>query len=154
MAEEVDRADEAEGGKSERGKADGGAETAIERAINHRMGDAIHLFLSLLSILIIAAAVLATYDTLVRDFPKLLAPTDEYKVLQDIISNILLIAIAAELGLLLLFHRTSAAIEVIIFVIARKIVSPNLSSLDLLLGVAALAGLLIARFYYLPGRPK
>jgi hypothetical protein len=118
------------------------------------MGDAIHLFLSLLSILIIAAAVLATYDTLVRDFPKLLAPTDEYKVLQDIISNILLIAIAAELGLLLLFHRTSAAVEVIIFVIARKIVSPNLSSLDLLLGVVALAGLLIARFYYLPGKPK
>jgi len=145
----VDRAEEAEGGK-----AAGGAETALERAINRHMGDAIHLFLSLLSILIIAAAVLATYETIVRDFPKLLAPTDEYKVLQDIILNILLIAIAAELGLLLLFHRTSAAIEVIIFVIARKIVSPNLSSLDLLLGVAALAGLLIARFYYLPGRPK
>jgi len=149
MAEEVDRPDEAEGGKAE-----GGAETALERAINRYMGDAIHLFLSLLSILIVAAAVIATYETLIRDFPKLLAPTDEYKVLQDIISNILLIAIAAELGLLLLFHRTSAAIEVIIFVIARKIVSPNLSSLDLLLGVAALAGLLIARFYYLPGKPK
>jgi uncharacterized membrane protein (DUF373 family) len=149
MAEEVDRPDEAEGGKAE-----GGAETALERAINRYMGDAIHLFLSLLSILIIAAAVLATYETLVRDFPKLLAPMDEYKVLQDIISNILLIAIAAELGLLLLFHRTSAAVEVIIFVIARKIISPNLSSLDLLLGVAALAGLLVVRFYYLPGRPK
>ena len=149
MPEEVDRAGEAEGGKAE-----GGAETALERAINRHMGDAIHLFLSLLSILIIAAAVIATYETLVRDFPKLLQPTDEYKILQDIISNILLIAIAAELGLLLLFHRTSAAVEVIIFVIARKIVSPNLSSLDLLLGVAALAGLLIARFYYLPGRPK
>lgn len=154
MAEEVDRAGEAEPEKAEGGKAEGGAETVVERAINRYMGDTIHLFLSLLSILIIAAAVLATYETLVRDFPKLLQPTDEYKVLQDIISNILLIAIAAELGLLLLFHRTSAAVEVIIFVIARKIVSPNLSSLDLLLGVAALAGLLIARFYYLPGKPK
>ena len=154
MTDEVDRSNEEETGQAEGGKAEGGAETALERAINRYMGDTIHLFLSLLSILIIAAAVLATYETLVRDFPKLLQPTDEYKVLQDIISNILLIAIAAELGLLLLFHRTSAAVEVIIFVIARKIVSPNLSSLDLLLGVAALAGLLIARFYYLPGRPK
>ena len=151
---DVERETEAEAEKAEGGKADGGAETAVERAINRYMGDAIHLFLSLLSILIIAAAVIATYETLVRDFPKLLQPTDEYKVLQDIISNILLIAIAAELGLLLLFHRTSAAMEVIIFVIARKIVSPNLSSLDLLLSVVALAGLLIARFYYLPGRPK
>ena len=42
----------------------------------------------------------------------------------------------------------------IIFVIARKIVSPHLSSLDLLLSVAAPRRLLIARFYYLPGRPK
>ena len=149
-----EKADEAEPEKAEGGKAEGGAETVIESVINRYMGDTIHLFLSLLSILIIAAAVLATYETLVRDFPKLLAPTDEYKVLQDIIGNILLIAIAAELGLLLLFHRTSAAVEVIIFVIARKIVSPNLSSLDLLLAVAALAGLLIARFYYLPGKPK
>ncbi|HEX7176164.1 MAG TPA: hypothetical protein VF240_12960 [Pyrinomonadaceae bacterium] len=149
-----EKADEAEPEKAEGGKAEGGAETVVERVINRYMGDTIHLFLSLLSILIIAAAVLATYETLVRDFPKLLAPTDEYKVLQDIIGNILLIAIAAELGLLLLFHRTSAAVEVIIFVIARKIVSPNLSSLDLLLAVAALAGLLIARFYYLPGKPK
>ncbi len=144
-----ERASEREGAK-----AGGGEETPVERVINRYMGDAIHLFLSLLSILIIAAAVIAAYDTLVRDFPKLLVPSDEYKVLQDIISNILLIAIAAELGLLLLFHRTSSAVEVIIFVIARKIVSPNISALDLLLSVAALAGLLVARFYYLPGRPK
>jgi len=144
----------AERGESDGGKAGGGEETRVERAINRFTGDAIHLFLSLLSVLLLAAAVVATYDTLVRDFPKLLVPSDEYKVLQDFISNILLIAIAAELGLLLLFHRTSAAIEVIIFVIARKIVTPQISALELLLSVAALAGLLVVRFYYLPGRPK
>jgi len=75
-------------------------------------------------------------------------------VLQKIIENILLVGIAAELGLLLLFHRSSAAIEVIIFVVARKIVSPDITSLDLLLSVAALSGLLVVRFYYLPGKPK
>ena len=42
----------------------------------------------------------------------------------------------------------------IIFVIARKIVTPDISALELLLSVAALAGLLVVRFYYLPGRPK
>lgn len=151
MADEGKKGKGTDAGTSE---TDQDAGTVAERVLNRYVGDAIHFFLSMLAVLILAAAVVATYDTLVRDFPKLLAPSDEYKVLQDFIGNILLIAIAAELGLLLLFHRTSSAVEVIMFVIARKIVTPNLSALDLLLGVAALAGLLIVRFYYLPGRPK
>jgi uncharacterized membrane protein (DUF373 family) len=131
-----------------------GEETAVERAFNRYVGNTIHAFLSLLALLVLIAAAIGAFDTVVRDFPKLLQPSDEYKVLQQIIENILLVAIAAELGLLLLFHRTSAAVEVIIFVIARKIVSPGITALELLLSVAALAGLLVVRFYYLPGRPK
>lgn len=129
-------------------------ESVIERQLNYYIGHAIHIFLSLLAVLILVAAAIAAYDTLVRDMPKLFAPLDEYQVLQDFIGNILLIAIAAELGLLLLYHRSSAAIEVIIFVVARKIVSPDIPSLDLFLSVAALAALLVVRFYFLPGKPK
>lgn len=132
----------------------GNDDTAVERVVNHYVGNAIHLFLSLLAVLILAVAAVATYQTAVHDFPKLLSYSDEYEVLQKLIQNVLLIAIAAELGLLLLYHRTSSAIEVIMFVIARKIVTPDISSLDLLLSVAALAVLLVVRFYYLPGRPK
>jgi ABC-type Na+ efflux pump permease subunit len=135
-------------------KMGGGEETAIERVFNVYVGNAIHIFLSVLALLVLVAAAIGAFDTVVRDFPKLLQPSDEYKVLQQIVENILLVAIAAELGLLLLFHRTSAAIEVIIFVIARKIVSPGITALELLFSVAALAGLLVVRFYYLPGRPK
>ena len=150
MAESSER--KASGGGAS--KSGGGEESAVERVLNIWVGEAIHLFLSLLSVVILAAAAVAAYDTVVTEFPKLFAPAEEYDVLQKIIQNVLLIAIAAELGLLLLFHRTSAAVEVIIFVIARKIVTPDITSLDLLLSVAALAGLLVARFYYLPGRPK
>jgi len=132
----------------------GSDETKAERVVNRYVGDAIHFFLSLLAVMILAAAVVATYQTAVRDFPKLFAPTDEYDVLQKLIQSILLIAIAAELGLLLLYHRSSAAVEVIIFVIARKIVSPETSAVELLISIVALAGLLVVRFYYLPGRPK
>lgn len=102
--------------------------------------------------MILVAAVVAAFDVLVRDFPKLWQQPNEYDVLHQIIQNILLVAIAAELGLLLLFHRTGAAIEVVIFVIARKMVTPGISGLELLLGAAALAGLIIVRFYYLPKR--
>ena len=131
-----------------------GEETAVERFLNEYAGNLIHLFLSLIALVILAAAAVAAFETVVRDFPKLWQPTDEYKALQQIIENILLVAIAAELALLLLFHRTSSAVEVIIFVIARKIVTPDITAIELLLSVSALAGLLIVRFYYMPGKPK
>lgn len=129
-------------------------ETAAERVLNHYVGNTIHLFLSILAILILVAAAIMTFEMLLRDFPKLWQPTNEYKALQQVIGDILLIAIAAELSLLLLYHRTSAAVEVIIFVIARKTVNPDVTALELLISAAALAGLLIVRFYYLPGKPK
>lgn len=129
-------------------------EPAIERYLSNYLGNGIHLFLVILAVLIMGAAFIATYDTVVRDFPKLFTPSNEYDELSGIIQNILLIAIAAELGLLFLFHRSSAAVEIIIFVVARKIVNPKISAVDLLLSVIALAMLLIVRFYYLPGKPK
>lgn len=58
-------------------------------------------------------------------------------------------AIAAELGLLLLFHRAGAAIEVIIFVVARKMVTPDISGVELLLGTASLVALVAARRYFI-----
>ena len=131
-----------------------GSEFPIERYIERYLGNTIHLFLSLLALAIFAAAIIATYDTMVREFPMLWKPVDEYSVLQKLIENILLIAIAAELALLLLFHRTTAAVEVIIFLIARKMLSPGISMLELLIGTVAVLILVIVRFYYLPGKPK
>jgi hypothetical protein len=144
----------AEAKKEGKTEARTGSEFPIERYIERYVGNTIHVFLSLLAIAIFAAAIIATYDTLVRDFPKLWQPVDEYSVLQKLIENILLIAIAAELGLLLVFHRTSAAVEVIVFLIARKMVSPGISMLELLIGTAAVIAMVIVRFYYLPGKPK
>lgn len=131
-----------------------GSEFFIERLIERYLGNTIHLFLSFLALFIFAAAVVATFDTIVRDFPLLWQPVDEYSVLQKLIANILLIAIAAELGLLLIFHRTSAAVEVIIFLIARKMVSPDIKMFELLIGAVAVIAMIIVRFYYLPGKPK
>ena len=126
----------------------------IERAINLYLGNTILLFLSALSMVVLVAAAITAFDTIVRDFPKLWRSADEYNAMQSILDNILLVAIAAELALLLLFHRTTAAVEVVIFIIARKMVNPMISALDLLLGAAALSGLIIVRYYYLPGDPK
>lgn len=130
-----------------------GEETKVERLVSNYLGVAIHLFLSLLAVLLLIAACIAAFDTVLRDFPGLVSgKTDEYVALQKIIENLLLIAIAAEFAFLLLFHRMSAAVEVVVFVIARKTVNHEITAVDLLLCAVAIAGLIILRFYYVPGK--
>ena len=131
-----------------------GGETRLEKWVEMYLGNAIHLFLSLLALFIFVAAIIATIDTVVRDFPQLWQPVNEYVVLQKLVESILLIAIALELALLLIFHRTTAVVEVMIFVIARKMVSPDTTIVGLLIGTVAVIGLIIVRFYFLPGRVK
>jgi len=122
----------------------------LEIFLDRYVGNSIHLFLSFLAIIIVVAAAIATVDVLIRDFPQLWRPNgNEYDVLHRVIQSILLVAIAGELGLLLLFHRAGAAIEVIIFVVARKMVSPDISGVELLLGTASLVALVATRHYFI-----
>ena len=139
--------------KTDKPDARSGGETAPERFLDRHLGNAVHLFLSFLAILILVAAAIATVEIILRDIPMLWRAGNEYDALHEIIQDVLLVAIAAELALLFLFHRTSAAIEVLIFVIARKMVISGISGLELLVGAAALAGLVIVRFYFIqPGK--
>ena len=128
-----------------------GPESWLEIALGNRLAVVIHLFLSLLAVLLLVAALIATYDTVMREFPKLWQESNEYVALQSIIETLLLIAIAVEFALLLLFRRMSAVAEVLVFVLARKALNPDIHALELVLVAAAIAGLIILRFYYLPG---
>ena len=128
--------------------------TALESGMNQQMGNFIHLFLSILAMLVMAAACVAVAMAVYRDFPVLWSPANLYDSLHHVLQDMLLIAIAAELALLLLFHRASAAVEVVMFVISRRMVATDVTAFDLLIGSIALIGLLIVRFYYLPGKPK
>lgn len=136
--------------KTDKPDARSGGETAPERFLDRHLGNAVHLFLSFLAVLILVAAGIATVEIIIRDIPMLWRSSSEYDALHEVIQDVLLVAIAAELALLFLFHRTSAAIEVLIFVIARKMVISGISGLELLVGAAALAGLVIVRFYFIP----
>ena len=130
-----------------------GKGTSAEQRINRHLGNGITFFLSILAMLVMAAAIVGAVQVAYHDLPRLWSAANEYEALHQLLQKILLIAIAAELGLLLLFHRPSAAVEVVMFVIARRMVATDVSALDLLVGSAALAGLLIARFFFLPGHP-
>ena len=132
----------------------GDVHTKIENLLDRYISNGIHVFLSVLAALVFVAAIIVTFDLIVRDFPKLWHPANEYDVLHSLLQKVLLVAITAELGLLLLYHRTTAAVEVVIFVIARRLVAAEVTGLDLLLGVVALGALVVLRFYYLPRIPE
>ncbi len=68
----------------------------------------------------------------------------------QLIYRILLIFIGVELIRTLVTHDLMAIRELIAFVVARKMLKPELASLDILVGAAAFGSLLAARRFFFP----
>ena len=79
--------------KTEKTQARSGGETAPERFLDRYLGNTVHFFLSLLAILILIAAAIATFEIIIRDIPQLWRQTNEYDALHQIIQDFLLVAI-------------------------------------------------------------
>lgn len=67
----------------------------------------------------------------------------------ELIYRILLIVIGVELIKMLITHSLEAVLELIAFVIARKMLKPELDSIDLAISVLSFVALLAARHYIL-----
>ena len=71
----------------------------------------------------------------------------------ELIYRILLLVIGLELARTLVTHELMAVLELLAFVIARKMLKPDLEALDIVLGVAAFVALLAARRYLMKPFP-
>mgnify|MGYP001373267814 CR=1 FL=1 len=70
----------------------------------------------------------------------------------ELVYRVLLLVIGLELVRTLITHDLMAVLELLAFVVARKMLKPDLDVLDILLGVAAFVALLVARRYLMsPG---
>ena len=69
--------------------------------------------------------------------------------LYELVYRVLLLVIGVELIRTLLTHDLGAVLELLAFVIARKLLKPDLTALDILLSVSAFVVLLIARRFFL-----
>ena len=67
----------------------------------------------------------------------------------ELMYRILLLVIGVELIRTLVTHDLNAVLE-LAFVVARKMLKPELATLDILLGIGAFVGLLAARRFLLP----
>lgn len=68
--------------------------------------------------------------------------------LYEFIYRVLIAIIGLELVRMLITHSITAVIELIAFVIARKMLKPDLSSIDIVLSVIAFVLLMTARHYF------
>ena len=67
----------------------------------------------------------------------------------ELIYIVLMLVIGVELIRTLVTHDLGAVLELLAFVIARKLLKPDLTALDILLSVSAFVVLLIARRFFL-----
>jgi len=65
----------------------------------------------------------------------------------ELIYRVLLLVIGLELVRMLVTHSLSAVLELLAFVIARKMLKPDLTALDIILSVLAFVALLAGRRY-------
>jgi hypothetical protein len=71
----------------------------------------------------------------------------------ELIYRVLLVVIAVELVRTLVTHDLRAILELLAFVVARKMLKPDLSVLDILLCVLAFVALLAANYWWLKPPP-
>ncbi len=74
------------------------------------------------------------------------------EVFYDLVYRVLLMVIGVELARTLLTHDLGAILELLAFVVARKMLKPDITSIDIILSVLAFVALLAAKFYFLMPR--
>lgn len=71
--------------------------------------------------------------------------TDTY---YELVNRVLAVTIGLELVRMLVSHSIAAVLELLAFVIARKMLKPDLDSLDVTAGVVAFVALMAARHFF------
>lgn len=106
----------------------------------------IEFFIALVSIVFVFLGIFQ----LITEIPNFQSAIGEHGVQQgfkDILADILLLVVGIELAIMLIRRTPESLVEVMFFVIARKMLIQSDGTFDLLIGVAALAGLFAVRKY-------
>ncbi len=70
----------------------------------------------------------------------------------ELVYRVLLMVIGVELARTLLTHDLNAILELLAFVVARKMMKPDISSTDIVLSVISFVALLAGKTYFLGGK--
>jgi len=101
----------------------------------------------LLALLILAGIIVYSYESAIQ---MLAMDWGSIETFYDFIYRILLVVIAVELIRTLVTHNLTAVLELIAFVVARKMLKPEITSMDILLCAFGFVALLAASKFFLP----
>ena len=102
----------------------------------------------ILAIFIIAAIIVGMID--LAKYIYIIFKTnaiDTYLVFQKFLGHVLMLVVGVELVIMLLSHSTSSVLEVVLYAIARKMLIYSDTTLDIALGVVAIAMVFAIRKY-------
>lgn len=77
---------------------------------------------------------------------------DPYGTLQALVSHVLVLVVGLELAMMLIWHTPGSVIEVLMYVAARKMLGPQTTVVEFLIGTAAIGGLFAIRKYLFVAR--
>lgn len=110
---------------------------------------AIYALELVLAVLVIFGVIVGITDIL-RYFPKILFTDipESYDVFKDFLGHILLVVMGVEMVLMLVSHEKSAMLDLVLYVIARKMLIYGETSMDMLLGTVSVAILYFVNRYF------
>ncbi|MGX7091683.1 hypothetical protein [Hutsoniella sourekii] len=117
--------------------------------IKHSTG-ILELVIAIIICLGIAVGIIDLLDYLIRIFQADTVAT--YDVIQSFLGYALLLIVGIELILMILYHSTNAILELILFVIARKMLIYASTMLDLVLGTTAIAIIFVVMRFLVTSR--
>jgi len=121
----------------------------FQKTILHKFSVILHWFEVLLAVLSVAFVVIGVIYLILKipNIFSLVSDQGVHFVLEDVLSDILLLVVGIELAIMLVRRTPESLVEVMFFVIARKILIKTDNFYEILIGVAALAGLFAIRKY-------
>ena len=110
-----------------------------------------HILEVIISVVIASAVIIGLLD-LVGYFPEILNLNgkESYELFQDFLSHALLLIVGVELILMIINQTTKGILELILYVIARKMLIYAHTMLDLVLGTVAIAIVFVILKFLIP----
>ena len=122
---------------------------AVSEALVGRLSTMLHLLEILLAVLAVIFVVVGMWS-IAREIPDFFDQATEARIgteFEEILSEILLLVVGIEFGIMLIRRTPESLIEVMFFVVARKMLIKTEDFIDILVGVVALAILFTIRRY-------
>lgn len=128
-----------------------GGNDLLKILISKKIEKIVHVLELIIAVLIILGIIVGLVD-LVKYIIEIMkaSPNDAYKLFQVFLGHVLVLIIGAEFVLMILYHSINSILELLLFVIAKKMLVYSSTMLDLVFGIVAIAIVFVIMKFLIP----